>query len=104
MPTAYGVIHLLPKLPEFLARHPEVTLETDPNDRIVNMVEESFDVAVRVGELTDSSLIGRRLAANRRGLAAAPTYLPGKLGGAPSGDRVCRYEESQVGGVTVKKK
>src|SRR3546814_9956541 len=51
MPTAYGVIHLLPKLPEFLARPPEVTLETDLNDRIVNMVEEGFDVAVRVGEL-----------------------------------------------------
>src|SRR3546814_16408309 len=77
MPTAYGVIHLLPKLPEFLARHPEVTLETDLNDRIVNMVEEGFDVAVRVGELQDPSLFGRRLAANRRVLAAAAHYLAG---------------------------
>src|SRR3546814_19772442 len=53
MPTAYGVIHLLPKLPEFLARHPEVTQETELNDRIVNMVVQGFEVAVRVGELQD---------------------------------------------------
>lgn len=78
MPIAYGVTHLLPKLPDFLARHPEMTLEIDLNDRIVNMIEEGFDVAVRVGELQDSSLIGRRLAANRRVLAAAPAYLAGR--------------------------
>lgn len=75
MPTAYGVIHLLPALPDYTARHPEVTLEIDLNDRIVNMIEEGFDLALRVGDLEDSSLIGRRLAANRRVLAAAPGYL-----------------------------
>jgi len=75
MPTAFGVIHLLPSLPGFLARHPEVTLEIDLNDRFVNMIEEGFDVALRVGDLQDSSLIGRRIAANRRVMAAAPSYL-----------------------------
>src|SRR3546814_3545029 len=44
MPTAYGVIHLLPKLPEFLARHPEVTLETDLNDRIVRSEEHTSEL------------------------------------------------------------
>lgn len=75
LPTAYGILHLLPALPDFMARCPEVTLEIDLNDRIVNMVEEGFDLALRVGDLEDSSLIGRRLAPNRRVLAAAPSYL-----------------------------
>lgn len=78
LPTAYGILHLLPALPDFMARHPEVTLEIDLNDRVVNMVEEGFDLALRVGDLEDSSLIGRRLAANRRVLAAAPDYLDGR--------------------------
>ncbi|HEY9549401.1 MAG TPA: LysR family transcriptional regulator [Kiloniellaceae bacterium] len=77
MPTAFGVIHLLPALPAFLARHPEVILDIDLNDRFVNMIEEGFDLALRIGDLQDSSLIGRRLAANRRVLAAAPAYLTG---------------------------
>jgi len=75
LPTAFGILHLLPVLPTFLARHPELTLDIDLNDRFVNMIEEGFDLALRVGDLEDSSLIGRRLAANRRVLAAAPAYL-----------------------------
>lgn len=78
LPTAFGILHLLPALPDFIARHPEVTLEIDLNDRFVNMVEEGFDLALRIGDLEDSSLIGRRLAANRRVLAAAPGYLAGR--------------------------
>jgi len=78
LPTAFGILHLLPALPDFMARHPEVTLEIDLNDRFVNMIEEGFDLALRVGDLEDSSLIGRRLAANRRVLAAAPGYLTGR--------------------------
>src|SRR3546814_6598455 len=77
MPTALGVIHLLPALPAFLARHPEVILDIDLNDRFVNMIEEGFDLALRIGDLQDSSLICRRLASNRRVLAAAPAYLAG---------------------------
>ncbi len=77
MPTGYGVIHLLPVLPQFFDRYPEVMLEIDLNDRFVNMIEEGFDVALRIGELEDSSLIGRRVAANRRVIAAAPSYLAG---------------------------
>ena len=83
LPTAFGIIHLLPALPDYTARYPEVTLEIDLNDRFVNMIEEGFDLALRIGDLEDSSLVGRRLAANRRVLAAAPAYLD--RFGAPAG-------------------
>ncbi|MGD1880370.1 MAG: LysR family transcriptional regulator [Kiloniellaceae bacterium] len=78
LPTAFGILHLLPVLPEFLARHPELTVEIDLNDRFVNMIEEGFDIALRIGDLADSSLISRRLAANRRMVVAAPAYLQGR--------------------------
>ncbi|MEQ8357535.1 MAG: LysR family transcriptional regulator [Kiloniellaceae bacterium] len=86
MPTAFGILHLLPALPGYLDRHPEVTLEIDLNDRFVNMIEEGFDLALRIGDLEDSSLIGRRLAANRRVMAAAPSYLAGRTAPASTAD------------------
>src|SRR5262249_41862661 len=62
-------------MPGFLARHPGVSLSLDLQDRFVNLVEEGFDLAVRVGEPIDSSLIARRLGTFRRVVAAAPDYL-----------------------------
>lgn len=81
MPSGFGILHFLPALPDFLARYPELDLDIDVNDRFVDLVEEGFDVALRIGELQDSSLIGRRLSANHRILAAAPHYLQAR--GAP---------------------
>ncbi|NIA71024.1 LysR family transcriptional regulator [Pelagibius litoralis] len=75
MPSGFGLLHFLPVLPDFLARYPELDLDIDVNDRFVDMVDEGFDVALRIGELQDSSLISRRLSANHRVLAAAPGYL-----------------------------
>lgn len=74
-PVAFGIDHLAPLLPGFMAQNHEVSVDLSVNDRFVDLVEEGVDVAIRIGELADSSLIARRLAANRRVVCAAPDYL-----------------------------
>lgn len=74
-PMTFGFLRLAPLLPGFLARHPAVTVELTLNDRFVDLIEEGYDVAVRIGELADSSLTARRLATARFVCAAAGTYL-----------------------------
>jgi DNA-binding transcriptional LysR family regulator len=70
-----------PLVPRFLAKKPDVSLSLNLSDRVVDMVNEGFDCAVRVGDLPDSSLISVRLADNRRLCVAAPGYL--KRAGVP---------------------
>ncbi len=74
-PAGFGRRHVAPLVPAFLARHPEVSLSLNLSDRVVDIVNEGFDCAVRVGDLSDSSLISTRLADNRRLCVAAPSYL-----------------------------
>lgn len=66
---------LLPTLPDFMARYPEIELDLDFNDRIVDLIEEGVDVAVRSGDLPDSRLISRALGPFQLILCAAPSYL-----------------------------
>lgn len=75
VPVAFGRLHVAPLLPDFLAAHPGLRIDVVLNDRFVDLVEEGVDLAIRIGELADSSLIARRLAANRRLVCAAPDYL-----------------------------
>jgi DNA-binding transcriptional LysR family regulator len=80
-PAGFGRRHVAPLVPLFIAEHPEVSVSLNLSDRVVDIVNESFDCAVRVGDLPDSSLISVRLADNRRLCVAAPAYL--KRAGTP---------------------
>ncbi|WP_323696986.1 LysR family transcriptional regulator [Thiorhodovibrio litoralis] len=74
-PMSFGVLHVAPWLPEFQVRYPEVSLDLVLDDRRVNLVEEGFDLAIRIGELPDSSLVVRRLGPCRHVVCATPEYL-----------------------------
>ena len=74
-PMSFGFLHLTPALCDFLARYPEVDVDVALSDRFVDLVEEGFDVAVRIAVLPDSSLIARRLAPARAVICASPAYL-----------------------------
>lgn len=74
-PAGFGRRHVAPLIAPFLDQHPEVTLSLDLTDRLVDLVNEGYDCAVRVGDLSDSSLVSVRLADNRRVCVAAPSYL-----------------------------
>jgi len=72
-PLSFGL--LVPMVASFLERYPEVRVELVCTDRVVNLVEEGFDVAIRAGHLVDSTLVARRLGAMKRVLVASPGYL-----------------------------
>jgi DNA-binding transcriptional LysR family regulator len=74
-PAGFGRRHVAPLVPRFIAEHADVSLSLNLSDRVVDIVNEGFDCAVRVGDLPDSSLISVRLADNRRLCVAAPAYL-----------------------------
>ncbi|MDX1697170.1 MAG: LysR family transcriptional regulator, partial [Thiohalobacterales bacterium] len=74
-PLSFGLRHLADELAVFLDRYPEIDLTLDLNDRQVNLVEEGFDMAVRIGALADSTLTARTLGVSRAVTAASPAYL-----------------------------
>lgn len=75
VPMSFGIEHVSPLLPGFMARHPDVSLEIDFDDGIVDLVGGGFDVALRISALADSSLLARRLCGVRVLLVASPDYL-----------------------------
>lgn len=75
LPSSFGRMWLAPLIAQFLAAHRQVTIEAEFSNRFVDLVGERFDLAVRLGELTDSRLVARKLCARRRLLCAAPSYL-----------------------------
>jgi DNA-binding transcriptional LysR family regulator len=80
-PISFSVLHLAPALSDFQKRYPRVELELELSDRVVDLVDEGFDLAIRIGKLADSSLIARRIAPACLLMVASPDYL--KRAGTP---------------------
>ena len=74
-PAGFGRQHVAPLLPSFLAEHRDVTINLNLNDRVVDVVGEGVDVAIRIASLGDSNLVGVKLAGNARVVVASPGYL-----------------------------
>lgn len=74
-PVTFGIRHLAPLWGEFRTRHPQVRLDVTLVDRVVDLVEEGYDVAIRIATLDSSTLISKRLASTRMVLCASPRYL-----------------------------
>jgi DNA-binding transcriptional LysR family regulator len=74
-PVTFGIRHLAPLWGEFRALHPKVTLDVTLADRVVDLVEEGYDLAVRIATLSNSTLISKRLSTTRMVLCASPQYL-----------------------------
>lgn len=98
-PIAFGRIHVAPVAAELVARHAGLEVDLRLDDRLVDMIEARIDVAVRIGPPRDSTAVMRKLADNRRILAAAPAYLDGfgrprRPEDAASGHAFLRYDDS----------
>lgn len=74
-PTSFGRMHIAPHMRQFLQRFPDITLELSLSDAFVDVISEGFDVAIRIADLGDTSLVAKRLAPNNRLLCATPEYL-----------------------------
>jgi DNA-binding transcriptional LysR family regulator len=81
-PISFGIAHLNAALAEFVTRHPAVELDIHLDDRNIDLIEGGYDLAIRIGQLADSSLIARKIAPVRKVVVASPAYLARK--GHPS--------------------
>ncbi len=84
-PMSFGFRHVAPAIGAFIQEHPEVRIELTLTDRLVDLIEGGVDIAIRIGELRDSSLVARRMASCRMMLCASPAYV--KRHGAPKHPR-----------------
>lgn len=101
-PMSFGISHLAPALPDFMAEHPEVLIDLNLDDELVDMVAGGFDIALRISTLADSSLLARRLCTVRLLLVGTPAYF--ERHGMPQHPRdlvrhrALQYVHSRVGG------
>lgn len=91
LPLSFGLMHLGPAMSEFLQEHPQIAFDLDFNDREVDLMQEGFDLAIRIANLPDSSLIARRLAPIRTEVCASPAYLE-RMGTPKSLDELLAHQ------------
>lgn len=100
-PMSFGITHLAPALPAFMRKHPEVVLDLHFSDELIDVVAQGFDIALRISDLPDSSLLARRLCSVRILLVGAPKYF--ERHGRPqhprdlASHRALRYVHSRAG-------
>jgi DNA-binding transcriptional LysR family regulator len=82
-PIVFGRLHIVPVVAEFLAQYPEINIKLLLTDRVVHLMEEQIDVALRIGELPDSTLMASRVGTVRTLVCASPAYLAQR--GVPAG-------------------
>lgn len=75
VPLSFGLHHLAPAITDFIQQHPRLEFDIDFNDRQLDLVQEGFDMALRIGQLRDSALIARRIASITSVICVSPTYL-----------------------------
>ncbi|MGL5114602.1 MAG: LysR family transcriptional regulator [Beijerinckiaceae bacterium] len=73
--VVFGRLHIIPRLPRFMARFPDIEIDLLMNDGFSDLVEEGIDLSVRVGLITDGGLIARRIGTTRRAVVATPDYI-----------------------------
>lgn len=99
-PVGFGRIHVTPLMSAYLQRYPEVSGELRLSDRVVNLVEDGIDAAVRIGHLADSSLVARNIGSMRRIVVASPAYLAAR--GEPGTPRdILAHDTIQFGAVAA---
>ena len=75
MPSAFGRRHIVPHLPAFMTRYPDIGLDIVSTDETLNMIDAGIDVAIRIGVLPESSLMAKRMAPHRRVVCGSPGYF-----------------------------
>ena len=73
--TTFARLMVMPRLPEFLAQHPSLDIDVILDDRVIDLVTESIDIALRLGTLANSTAVARKIASGRRSVVATPSYL-----------------------------
>jgi DNA-binding transcriptional LysR family regulator len=73
--TTFARLMVIPRLPEFMDAHPELGVDIVLDDRVIDLVSEGIDIALRMGELADSAAVARKIATGRRSVVATPAYL-----------------------------